>query len=134
MEKAEEAEGLTRVIELELQLWVDGASRSPQDVNPTVRERVREMNTALFDRISEHEAADETPFSPPAIDRLGEISAPTLIIVGALDVPDVLAMADLMESRIPNATKVVIPEAAHMVNMERPEEFNRVVIEFLDTL
>jgi pimeloyl-ACP methyl ester carboxylesterase len=131
MEQAEETEGLSKVIELELELWVDGPGRLPQAVNPTIRQRVRDMNTALFERIPEHEAAEESPLTPPAIDRLGEISTPTLIIVGDLDVPDVHSMAHLMETTIPNAKKVTIPNAAHMVSMERPEEFNRIVLEFL---
>jgi pimeloyl-ACP methyl ester carboxylesterase len=34
----------------------------------------------------------------------------------------------------PNADKVIVEGAAHMVNMERPEEFNRLVMEFLEGL
>jgi 3-oxoadipate enol-lactonase len=131
MERAEATEGLSKVIELELQLWVDGPERSAQAVNPTVRKRIREMNTALFARIPEHEAAEEIHLEPPAIERLNEIKAPTLVIVGKQDVPDVHTIAELLETSIKNAQKVVIPDAAHMVSMERPEEFNRIVLDFL---
>jgi 3-oxoadipate enol-lactonase len=134
MEQAEEAEGLGRVLELELQLWVDGPTRSEQAVNTKVRDRVREMNAALFERIPQHEAAEESSLDPPAIERLTEIQAPTLIIVGDKDVPDVLAIAELMETQISNSRKVIFPDAAHMVSMERPDEFNRVVMEFLNSL
>jgi pimeloyl-ACP methyl ester carboxylesterase len=134
MERAEETEGLGKVLELELQLWVDGPDRTPQAVDPAVRERVREMNAALFERIPEHEAAEEKPLHPPAIDRFAEIQTPTLIIAGDQDVPDVHAIAELMEASIPNSRKVMIPDAAHMVSMERPDEFNRAVLEFLESL
>ena len=44
IEKAEAAGDMERVNELELQVWVDGKGRKPEEVNPTVRELVREMN------------------------------------------------------------------------------------------
>jgi 3-oxoadipate enol-lactonase len=134
MEHAEATEGLSKVIELELELWVDGPGRSPNAVSPTVRDRVREMNTALFERIPDHEAAEELPLDPPAINRLGEIKAPTLIVVGESDVPDVLSIAELMEATIPKAKRVTFPNTAHMLTMERPDEFNLVVLEFIDNL
>jgi len=48
--------------------------------------------------------------------------------------PDIHEIADLLLTADPNAEKVVIEGAAHMVNMEKPEEFNRVVLEFLEEL
>jgi 3-oxoadipate enol-lactonase len=42
-----------------------------------------------------------------------------------------LTMADLMVEGIAGAYKVVFPGVAHMIPMERPEEFNRVLLEFL---
>ena len=92
------------------------------------------MNAALFARINEHDAAQEKQLEPPASERLGEISVPMLIIVSTEDVPDVHAAAAIMESSIPGSRKVVISNAAHMVSMERPVEFNRTVLEFLRTL
>ncbi len=134
MEAAEETEGLTAVIELENRLWVDGPNRSPKEVPSAIRDRVQEMNTALFARIAEHEAAEELPIEPPVGERFREISVPTLIIVGGEDVPDVHTVADLMETSITGSRKVVIPDAAHMVSMERPEVFNQAVLEFLREL
>ncbi len=68
---------------------------------------------------------------PPAIKRLGEIRAPTLIIVGDRDVPDIQAIVKLLEKGIRGARKVVIAGSGHMVNMEKPRAFNRAVLEFL---
>jgi pimeloyl-ACP methyl ester carboxylesterase len=68
---------------------------------------------------------------PPAAERLGQISAPTLVLVGDSDVPMVLEIADLLVDQIHGVTKHVFADTAHMVNMERPDEFNRVVLEFL---
>ncbi len=71
------------------------------------------------------------PITPPAITRLKQIQAPTLIIVGDQDVLDILVIADLLQKHIPRAETLVIPGAAHMVTMEQPEEVNQAVLRFL---
>jgi pimeloyl-ACP methyl ester carboxylesterase len=68
---------------------------------------------------------------PPAMDRLGAIIAPTLVVAGEYDHPDILAIASLLAERIENARAVVIPGAGHMANLDAPEEFNRLVLGFL---
>ena len=65
--------------------------------------------------------------------RLDQISAPTLIIVGELDEPDLLA-ADFMQSRIAGAKKLIIQGAGHLSNMERPAAFNHAVIDFVKSI
>ena len=56
---------------------------------------------------------------------MAEIGVPTLVIVGALDLPVKLRTAERIEGAIPGARRVVIPDAAHMVTLERPAEFQR---------
>jgi pimeloyl-ACP methyl ester carboxylesterase len=68
---------------------------------------------------------------PPAADRLPDVQAPTLLIVGDEDQPSVFAAADLLQRELPNVRKVVMHGTAHVPNMERPEEFNRNVLDFL---
>jgi 3-oxoadipate enol-lactonase len=69
---------------------------------------------------------------PPAITRLGEIMAPTLVIVGGKDLPDYHKAADMFSDGVARARRYVIEESGHLPNLETPEEFNRVVLEFLD--
>jgi len=64
------------------------------------------------------------------IESLPGISVPTLVLVGSLDKP-FLAASDYMAGKIPGATKVVIDEAGHASNIEKPDEFNRSVLDFL---
>jgi pimeloyl-ACP methyl ester carboxylesterase len=59
---------------------------------------------------------------------------PTLIVVGDQDAPEVLEVADTLEQGIAGAKKLVLPGTAHHPNMEKPQEFNRVVLEFLHGL
>jgi pimeloyl-ACP methyl ester carboxylesterase len=77
------------------------------------------------------ELGEELDLEPPAADRLPEIKAPTLAIIGDLDQPRTIQGADLLARSIPSARKVVMPGTAHLPNMERPEEFNRIVLDFL---
>lgn len=71
--------------------------------------------------------------TPPANDRLETIAAPTLVIVGELDLPFYnLPLADALATRIPGARKLVLPGAGHMANMENPQHFNEAVLDFID--
>jgi len=67
------------------------------------------------------------------IDHLSEIDVPTLIIVGERDEPYHDA-SRYMQSKIPGARLEVIPDAGHAANMDQPEAFNRVLLEFLASL
>ena len=71
---------------------------------------------------------------PPAAGRLAEIQTPTLIVLGERDLPDFHIIADMLHQQIPGARKVVLPGAGHMANMEAPEKFNEVVLQFLEEL
>ena len=69
----------------------------------------------------------------PALGVLGEISVPVLIVVGEYDIPDVHSHAGAIEAGIKNSQRVVIKNAAHLVPLEKPQEFNTLVLEFLKT-
>jgi 3-oxoadipate enol-lactonase len=61
---------------------------------------------------------------------LKQITCPTQIIVGELDQATPRSDARLMADQIPNARLAVIPNAAHLANMEQPEAFNQIVAAF----
>jgi len=128
VEAAMAAGDVERANELELRAWVDGPGRTPQQVDPLVRERVREMNGNNL-RLAVD--APEEPLEPPAKDRLHEIGVPVLVIVGDHDQAHVLASAEHFVTHIPQARKVVMEGTAHLPSMEQPERFNRVVLDFL---
>jgi len=62
---------------------------------------------------------------------LGEIRVPTLIAVGELDRPEMHEIADRLEAEIPNTRRAVIEGTAHVPSMERPAEFDELVLGFL---
>jgi 3-oxoadipate enol-lactonase len=112
---------------IELETWVAGVGRGLDAVDPEVRSRARAMLLGLYGG-GEAELED---LEPPAAGRLGEITAPTLVLVGDHDRADIQAIADALAGGIPGAERAVLAGTAHLPNMERPGEFNRVVLEFL---
>lgn len=122
--------------ELQNRLWVDGPFRQPEQVNPLVRQRAAEMNRIALANGTwgKADAQPLQPLDPPAAQRLNEIHVPTLIVAGALDHPEILRAAEVLAATIPGAKKVVIPDCAHMPNMEKPAEFNHAVLDFLHAL
>ena len=129
-EEALEAEDLDGATELNLRMWVDGPRRSAVEVDSTVRELVREMQRHAFATVFPEQAI-ELDLEPPAIERLGEVQAPTLLIVGDYDIEAKIELARRLSAQIANAQLTVIAGAAHMVNLEKPAEFNQIVLAFL---
>jgi 3-oxoadipate enol-lactonase len=67
---------------------------------------------------------------PDSVPLLSQITCPTQIIVGELDQATPPSDAKLMTDQIPNARLTVIPQAAHLANLEQPEAFNQIVMAF----
>ncbi len=67
----------------------------------------------------------------PILDRLDEIEAPTLVIWGAQDRLLPVAHAHLAAKRLPNARLHIFDPCGHVPNIERPQEYNALVIDFL---
>ncbi|MCA9985892.1 MAG: alpha/beta hydrolase [Anaerolineales bacterium] len=69
--------------------------------------------------------------TPPAFERLNEIKAPTLIVVGERDVRDFHEIAAMIEREIPDAQSITLSDVGHMSNMEDSQGFNATVLKFL---
>jgi pimeloyl-ACP methyl ester carboxylesterase len=124
---------LERVVELQMRVWFDGPFRQPDQVDARIRQHAVDMNRiAAANRT--YFTTDMQPLDPPAvpaIKRLHELQIPVLIVAGALDHPELIRAAGWMEKEISNAQKVILPDSAHLLNMEKPAEFNQVVLDFL---
>lgn len=111
------------MIDSSLRAFTDGTSCSPNDVNPLVRKRTEAMTSALFKREASYwtrASVDQRVPAPSALQRLGEINTPTVLMVGSDDQPEVIALSKELAEGIPGARCVVIPNAAHHANMEAP--------------
>lgn len=120
---------LARVVDLELEIWVVGTGRTAADVDPAILISLREMETSNVRRNPQDYTPQ--PLEPPASTRLEEIGVPTLVLVGDRDVAHILEVADVLATRIRGARNVLMPGVAHVPHMERADDFNRVVLDFL---
>ncbi len=113
------------------EMWLKSSYMIPAMEHPELREKLRRMaldNAEIWLR----NFVWERDLKPLAWERLQEIQTATLIIVGDRDTPDILKLVEQAATKIKNSKKVVIKEAGHMVNMEKPEEFNLAVLNFLE--
>jgi 3-oxoadipate enol-lactonase len=129
-EAAFEAGDLDAAVEVSLRTWVDGPRRGPEDVDPEVRRRVGEMQRDAYEL--QRDWVDEEPLVRDLAERLGEIVAPTLVLVGDEDQPDMQAIAERLAGEIQGARLATIPETAHVPSVERPREFDELVLSFLE--
>ena len=65
-------------------------------------------------------------------DRLGAVACPALVIVGEEDPGTPVEMARDIHAALPSAELAILRSASHLSNLEQPEEFNRVLVRFLD--
>jgi 3-oxoadipate enol-lactonase len=98
--------------------------------NDTAKRRLKEQLTANPRNLRGSGGLARFP-DRPALSRLAEIKVPTLIVAGDADIPDVHAHIGAIQAGIAGAKRVVIPKAGHLVYLERPDEFNQVVLGFL---
>jgi pimeloyl-ACP methyl ester carboxylesterase len=137
---AAETEALERgdidaAVEVCMRTWVDGPRRQPEDVDPAVRLHVAEMQRLAYElQLPVWETADEEPLVDNLAERLGEVAVPTLILVGEEDIPDMHQIADRLERELPNAQRASIADTAHVPSLERPREFDQLVLPFLQSV
>lgn len=109
--------------------WCDGPRRAPEQTPPEVRARVKAISLA---NVGPHrDTAEGRELEPPAVGRLGEIAAPTLALLGELDMPGIHTIVGMVREQVRGARVVTVPGVAHMINLERPAEFMRALREFL---
>jgi 3-oxoadipate enol-lactonase len=123
---------LEAATELNLRMWVDGPRRAAADVDPAVRAAVAEMQRRALELQAPHsEQLEEDMLVPDVAARLGEVQAPTLVLVGDQDVDDMQGLARRFAAEIPVARMATIRGAAHLPSLEQPAAFDELVLEFL---
>jgi pimeloyl-ACP methyl ester carboxylesterase len=122
---------LDAAVEANLRMWVDGPGRRPDEVDARLRAFVGEMQRRAFELQLPALETDERLLVPDVGARLAEIGAPTLVVVGTEDVADMAAIAGRLEAEIPEARLERIGGAAHLPSLERPAEFDRLLLDFL---
>ena len=123
---------LDKAREMDAKYWIDGSGRSPSEIAPVYRERAWQLHRENFS--VERVARPESQLTPPAIGRLTEIKAPTMVVIGDNDSEDLRTLADRLAAEISGARLAQMRNAAHLPSLEHPAEFNRLLEEFLGSL
>jgi 3-oxoadipate enol-lactonase len=97
--------------------------------NDAARKRLVDLLTA-----APQDATHPEPVLPvkPALPRLDEIHVPTLILIGDADIPDVHVHAGAIEAGIENSRLVVVEGTGHLMYLEKPADFTRIVVGFIE--
>ncbi|HWI53482.1 MAG TPA: alpha/beta fold hydrolase [Symbiobacteriaceae bacterium] len=123
------SEGLARG----LQAWLADplfARAMASPAAPAIREMVGEYPGHAW----LEQAPSPVPPGPLDAVRLGEITAPTLVLTGEHDLPDFRQIGEKLATEIPGAHRRVIPGAGHLTPLEQPAAFTAAVLQFLDDL
>ena len=136
-EQALEGGDVEAAVELNVDFWAAGPTRALADVAPDVTRRVAEMQRQAFEiqlpaDASEDPPQTERPFREPLGDRLADVRSPTLVIVGDEDASVIRQTADRIAAEVSGSEVAELHGTAHVPNLERPEEFNRHALAFLD--
>ena len=111
------------LIDSSMRAFTDGPRRRPDEVDAAVRRHTLAMTRRVFQRPASYwtrAAQDQRTPQPGALERLGEITAPTRLLVGSEDQPEVHALSRQLARGMPDATFEVLPGAGHHANMEAP--------------
>jgi 3-oxoadipate enol-lactonase len=98
---------------------------------PAAIERLREMFLAYSGWHLLNPDPEEL-LDPPAIERLAEVRAPALVVLGELEPPDFHTIADILSKGIPGAQKVVLQGVGHVAPLEAPDAVNGAILAFLN--
>jgi pimeloyl-ACP methyl ester carboxylesterase len=112
---------------------VAGPFRTVEETDPRILDHLREM---ALHTIAKH-TPGERNWHVPMTDtwaRVPKIDVPVLTVNGTLDAPDLLADAERYAATAQNGRSVLVEGTSHFPNLEKPEEFNAIVLDFLRSL
>lgn len=127
---ARERGNLDTVNRVQAHLWLDGPASQSGRVQGPARDLFLEMNAVALN----HPTLTQEEFPDDAFDSVSVITAPTLMVVGELDCPDIIAIHEDLSEEIENAFAVILEDTAHLPSLERPDLFNPLLLEFLEAV
>ena len=119
--------GFEALVDQWLPPMVADANRSNPDFYPAMREMCLSMGQEVFDA-----QISALVGRPPVEEMLWQISCPTLVMTGELDVWAPPAQHQAIAERIANSNLVIVPGSGHMIQMEAPDAVNEAVKSWLE--
>ncbi|HTJ57093.1 MAG TPA: alpha/beta hydrolase [Devosiaceae bacterium] len=127
---AEEKRQWASVNRIDAHLWLDGPTSQSGRVDGPPRELFLEMNRQRLEKpkLTQEEEPED------AIDHVGAITAPVLLVVGDLDFPHILERHEDLSEEMETAFSVTLEGTAHLPSLERPDLFDPLLLEFLEAV
>ncbi|NRQ34073.1 alpha/beta fold hydrolase [Nonomuraea sp. NN258] len=114
-------------------LWqVAGPDRGIGDLDPQVWQQAFTMMRRVFERAWSRPPVPERHLA--AARRLSEVAVPTMVVNGLADVPAIQAVSDVLTQEIPGARRLDLPATGHLPPLERPDQVNAAIRDFLREL
>jgi 3-oxoadipate enol-lactonase len=103
------------------------------DASAEVQELTAAMTVRSYDQQLPFEDEVRSVWPEPSAEtRVGEISVPTLLVVGDADLPELRSLAERLAQELPEGRLETIEGAGHLPSLERPDELNRLLLDFLE--
>jgi pimeloyl-ACP methyl ester carboxylesterase len=128
IEAAEAAGDVAEVNRLEARMWLDGPTADEGRVVGPARDLFLEMNGRALRAENPGKQAE----IPAAWPRLGQITVPTLIMIGRLDAEDILAINEPAATMIPHAQLLWLDDVAHLPQLESDPTTLEEIAKFVD--
>jgi 3-oxoadipate enol-lactonase len=100
--------------------------------NETARRKIYEQLVENAEKLKKFDGALEEKLSPPASQRLSEIKAPSMIVIGEADIADVHAHCDAIKTGIRDSERFVVKDAGHLIQLEKPDEVAKRIEDFAE--
>jgi pimeloyl-ACP methyl ester carboxylesterase len=104
------------------------SEKTPIEIKNKTVEIMKRVKPEVF--YGDFEACDKFD----VMESLNKINLPTLIICGKDDLLTPVKYSEYLRANIPNSTLKVLDDAGHMVMLEKPEEFNKILEDFVNSL
>jgi pimeloyl-ACP methyl ester carboxylesterase len=118
------------VARIDAHLWLDGALEASGRVEGEARELLLDMDRTALEKPAL--TREEEP--EPAFEHVVSLTAPALLVVGALDLPHIVDRHEELSEALENAFSVTLEETAHLPSLERPDLFDPLLLEFLEAV
>lgn len=106
----------------------------PAPRDPDARGRARVLIEEGYDKVTSGDASLLRTSDGPLIDRVGDVRVPTLLVVGALDHPDVHDRIVYLDEAIADSQVFTVKQSGHTVTLEAPDTLAHGMREFVDLL
>lgn len=122
---------LDAAVAVNVDTWVVGPRRDADAVDPGVRDAVARMQRRAFEVGAAFDDVEEDELDPPALDRLAEVRAPVLVLLGGFDLETTRDATERLVAGLPDVRRVDWEDAAHLPSMEHPERFTDLLLDWL---